>query len=310
MDQGAKTRMKIRSIVFTWYAIAPAMCVAAMWFSAPARSVIWWAAFAFSHALMSRLVYVGNWSWVGVPLRWIFPAALIAAAYHSAGWHGAVFSAAMFLVLIGLPLARLRVTAPRAEGIRLSLPFSEGLYYAAQAGQTDLLNRHYGLRSQKYAMDFLRLNGVRTRCRGFYPRQLNRYSIYGATLVSPCDGEVTHVMDEWPDQIPPKSDRQHPAGNHILIRHHDSPDTYVLLAHLQQHSALVKEGECVHAGQPVAKAGNSGNTSEPHLHIQIKKGGKPDAWSDGESVPMILGGRFLSRGDGVRVAPPSERESL
>jgi len=292
-------------LVFTMHLILPALCVVAMWFSAPAWSVIWWEVFAITHALLAWPVYMGNWSWVGTPLRWIFPAALIAATYHSAGWPGAAVSVAAILVLVGFPLTRLRITAPRAQAIPLSLPFSEGLYYVGQGGHTKLLNHHILLRQQKYAVDFLRLNEARTRCLGLYTPHLDRYSIYGATVASPCDGEVTHVVDDSPDFIPPQTDRQHPTGNFILVRYHDSPDMYVLLAHLQQGSALVREGERVQAGQPIARVGNSGNTTEPHLHIQIKKGGQPDKWGDGEGLPMLFGGRFLIRGDTMRAANPS-----
>lgn len=302
LDDGAKRRLRLGISVFSAYFLVPAFFVGALWLSRPAGPVISWMAFAIAHLVICRLVYMGNWCWVGAPFRWIFPAALAGAAFHSGGGRGFLFSATAFFVLAGLPMARLRATAPRAGATRLSLPFSEGRYYVGQGGQTRLLNHHQGIASQKFAIDFLRLNAAGTRCRGLYPPVLERYAIYGAIVTSPCDGAVTHVVDNIPDLIPPETDRRDPAGNHILIELRDSPGTYVLLAHLQQGSAVVKTGEKVRAGQPAGKIGNSGNTSEPHLHIQIKKGGRPDAWSDGEGAPMLMDGRFLVRGDVARAA--------
>jgi len=42
------------------------------------------------------------------------------------------------------------------------------------------------------------------------------------------------------------------------------------MAHLSPGSIQVKVGDHVTVGQPIAKVGNSGNTSEPHLHIQAQ----------------------------------------
>jgi len=306
LDQVAKKRMRFRLAVFTAFVISPIMCVAVMWFSAPPWEANWWESFAVAHAVMAFLMYAGNWAWAGTPLRWAFPIALIAATYHSAGTRGALLSAGSLLVLYGIPRIRLRMTAPTAEAVPLALPFSDGLYYAGQGGQTKLLNHHNGLKSQKYAVDFLRLNGARMRCRGFYPKELERYSIYGATVASPCDGEVTVAIDGHPDFPPPHSDPRHASVNYILIRHASLPDTYVLLAHLKQGSVAVKVGDRVQTGQAVGQVGNSGNSTEPHLHIQIKKGGLPGVWSDGEGAPMIFGGNFLVRGDLARATQPAQ----
>lgn len=56
-------------------------------------------------------------------------------------------------------------------------------------------------------------------------------------------------------------------GNHLVLRLDD--DTYVVLAHLQRGSLEVRVGDQVTAGQVVAAVGNSGNTSEPHVHLQL-----------------------------------------
>ena len=58
------------------------------------------------------------------------------------------------------------------------------------------------------------------------------------------------------------------AGNHLILAL-DQDGPFVLLAHLQKGSPLVEPGDDVSTGQPVAACGNSGNSTQPHLHIQI-----------------------------------------
>jgi murein DD-endopeptidase MepM/ murein hydrolase activator NlpD len=70
-------------------------------------------------------------------------------------------------------------------------------------------------------------------------------------------------------------------------------------------SVLVRPGDRVQAGQPLACVGNSGNTTEPHLHIHAKRGDKPDSILDGEGMPMRFGGRWLIRNSVVRSAWPA-----
>jgi murein DD-endopeptidase MepM/ murein hydrolase activator NlpD len=59
-------------------------------------------------------------------------------------------------------------------------------------------------------------------------------------------------------------------GNHIIIRH--SKKEYSLIAHLKPKSVTVKKGQKVKQGQVIAQCGNSGNTTEPHIHFQMNNG--------------------------------------
>ena len=67
------------------------------------------------------------------------------------------------------------------------------------------------------------------------------------------------------------------AGNHVVIEM--ARGRYVLLAHLMRGSVVVQVGETVSPGQLIGKCGNSGNTSEPHLHLQVQN--LPD-WDSAE----------------------------
>ncbi len=62
-----------------------------------------------------------------------------------------------------------------------------------------------------------------------------------------------------------------PYGNLILIRHANNWVT----AYAHSDKLLVKRGDTVRRGQIIAKAGKSGNVSQPQLHFELRKGSKP-----------------------------------
>src|SRR5690606_33232648 len=82
-------------------------------------------------------------------------------------------------------------------------------------------------------------------------------------------GTVVTVLDGLDDIAPqqPGNPGDHAAGNHIVI---ETDGGFVFLAHCQNGSILVEEGQSVVAGDVVAAVGNSGNTSEPHVHIHAQ----------------------------------------
>jgi murein DD-endopeptidase MepM/ murein hydrolase activator NlpD len=78
------------------------------------------------------------------------------------------------------------------------------------------------------------------------------------------------VVSDLDDNPIGQRDDEHLAGNHVVIDM--GHGRFVMMAHLQKGSVLIAEGEVVHAGQPIAKCGNSGNSSGPHLHLQVQNG--------------------------------------
>lgn len=57
------------------------------------------------------------------------------------------------------------------------------------------------------------------------------------------------------------------VGNHVVIDHGDG--VYSLYAHLKRGSLTVEPGQRVEVGETIAQCGNSGNSSEPHVHFQL-----------------------------------------
>ena len=72
--------------------------------------------------------------------------------------------------------------------------------------------------------------------------------------------------------------------------------TEVLLAHLKQHSVPVEPGQTVTVGQKLGEVGNTGNTSEPHLHIHAQRPSTdPDRPLAGEPLWITIDGQFPVR---------------
>ncbi|MBW8684887.1 M23 family metallopeptidase [Chitinophaga rhizophila] len=166
-------------------------------------------------------------------------------------------------------------TTGKARAIDLAFPLKTGRYFVLQGGKglpTNLF--HYSLRGAVYAMDIVKLKSDGSRANKIFSPKLEDYEIFGDTLYSPCDGRIVKAIGEDPDNIPPNMARGPHNTNQVLI---ETENSYVFLAHLKQGSVVVKEGDMVKQGDPLGCVGNSGFSSEPHLHIQahVKVPGEP-----------------------------------
>ncbi|AMA73090.1 hypothetical protein ACH33_09590 [Aneurinibacillus sp. XH2] len=177
------------------------------------------------------------------------------------------------------------------KAIELSFPLHKGTYYVLQGGNHVQMNNHNAYPSQKYALDIVKLNTLGMRSNGIYPKQLDRYMIYGDEVISPCTGKVLKVRNDAPDLMPPDMDSERPEGNYVALVC-ENEEAVIYMAHMQEGSVAVKEGEVVQEGQPIGRVGNSGNAAEPHLHIHAEK--------DGEGIPIKFNGKFLVRNNIIR----------
>jgi len=76
------------------------------------------------------------------------------------------------------------------------------------------------------------------------------------------------------------------AGNHVIIAVGDK-GPYVLLAHLRSGSVRVQTGSHVDAGHVLAQCGNSGNSTQPHVHLQATD---TTHWSSARGIPIAFDG--------------------
>ncbi|MEZ0090150.1 M23 family metallopeptidase [Streptacidiphilus sp. EB129] len=152
------------------------------------------------------------------------------------------------------------VTAP----IRFPL---RGNWYVGQGGGR-LLNHHFGVPEQRGALDIVRVGAAGSR-RGAVDR-LDSYLAYGAKVYAPCDGRVVSAVDGVEDQVPGVIRYGPLYGNHVFI---DTGAETVKLAHLRPGTVAVTPGQSVRTGDLLGEVGNSGNTTEPHLHIHAEREG-------------------------------------
>ncbi|MCP3028532.1 M23 family metallopeptidase [Halobacillus sp. A5] len=172
------------------------------------------------------------------------------------------------------------------ESVELEFPMEEGVFAVGHGGSDPSINYHNAHLSQQYAYDILQLNGFGLRAFGITPSNLDQYKIYEAALYSPCSGEVLEAVDEYEDISPlqSESDPEEPAGNHVIL---SCEDTEIHIAHMKPGTVEVEQGDVVNTGAQLGEVGNTGNTTEPHLHIHAER--------EGEGVPITFNDRFLKR---------------
>lgn len=261
------------------------------------------------------LFFTGDWYWFGYYLRYILVLGFAVAALkalivsrhlplwkrrNSREWFGVIFSLFFTVVFSGFAawgyVGRFYSAAPT----ELQFPLRHGTFFIMQGGNSPLINHHHRPGSPlQYALDITRLYPGGLRAGGLYPSSLNAYAVFGDTVYAPCDARVAAVVDNLPDVLPAELDTSAAsvAGNYVVLAR-DS--VRIMLAQLEAGSILVKAGDFVESGQPLARVGNSGFSFEPHLHIHATRGGS-NPIMEGRAVPMTFSGRFLVRNDRLDV---------
>jgi hypothetical protein len=103
------------------------------------------------------------------------------------------------------------------------------------------------------------------------------YLAFNQPVLAVGDSTVTSVVSDLPD-IPPGAPPEgislgQVVGNNVILDL--GHGVFALYAHMKQGSATVKAGDRVKEGQVIGRLGNSGNTSEPHLHFHLMRGPLP-----------------------------------
>jgi hypothetical protein len=140
-----------------------------------------------------------------------------------------------------------------------------------------------------------------------------RFPGFGRPILSPCDGVVVTTHDGLPDHHAYRGwsslgyalgQRRRAtagwiglAGNHVAI---DTGGAIVFLCHLRQHTVTVHPGQRLRLGEPLAECGNTGNSTEPHLHLQAVDSLRID---QANAVPITFRGSLPRNGHIVDVLP-------
>jgi hypothetical protein len=185
------------------------------------------------------------------------------------------------------------------DAVTIGVPFTEE-WQVASGGRSTLVNAHFSLGVQRDAIDFVQLvdgktyDGDRSRLENFH--------IFGAPLLAVADGRVTAAVGSHPDEPVGGRTWHEMAGNHVILDIGDGH--FVLYGHLEQDSLQVRVGDDVRRGQVIGRVGDSGNSDEPHLHIQVQNTPTFDVEDrDIRTYPIQFEGATLPdlrRGDSVR----------
>jgi len=129
--------------------------------------------------------------------------------------------------------------------------------------------------AQRYAIDWVRyriVNGVAVTWSG-REDQNSSYFCYDNPIYSVADGKVVEAMDGVPENVPHSGKYAvglnfiNAGGNHVV--EDIGENRYVFYAHIRPGTLTVKVGDEVKAGQVIGHVGNTGSSTEPHLHIHI-----------------------------------------
>lgn len=183
----------------------------------------------------------------------------------------------------------------------LRLPF-DGDWYVFWGGRDIEDNYHAADPAQRFASDFV----VHENGQSYSgdPQRLENYHCWGREILAPADGEVIATVDDLPDLPIGDTDPQNPAGNHVILALGD--EEFAFLAHMQQGSIAVQQGDQISRGDVLGLCGNSGNTSEPHLHVHLQT--TPDLL-DGEGLPAQFTD-YLADGEPVERGEPERGQTV
>ena len=213
-----------------------------------------------------------------------------------------------------------------AGPVVLHLPFT-GTWRVENSPARRVPSHGTDLFATTYAIDFVAVEDGRTAAvrdwrTAFGTEPPDRFHAFDRPVLAPADGVVAAVHDGEPDHEARRSQtallgyaltqasraRRGPAalaGNQVVLDLGDR--TFVLLAHLRRGSVAVRPGQPVRRGETVGLCGNSGNSTQPHVHLQVMDG--PDGVT-ARGLPLAFRGYRVLRRHGavtVDVGVPGER---
>jgi hypothetical protein len=215
--------------------------------------------------------------------------------------------------LQGVVMAR-RGGGPVLPTVDLVYPF-EGRWLTQNSPGSRVPSHGTSLLATSYAIDFVPVDEA-GRTAPFTLRSLlrpeppERFPGFGRAVLAPAEGTVVAVHDEEPDHgayrgLPSVgyavTQRRRLAagwlglaGNHVMTETGDG--TVVAVCHLRRGSVQVRLGQRVRVGEVLGRCGSSGNSTEPHVHLQAMD--HPDP-SRASAVAITFDGHLPRNGDVV-----------
>jgi hypothetical protein len=200
-------------------------------------------------------------------------------------------SAGFILVLVGVGLA-LAPYRPSLTARPVGTPV-HGRWSAMNSPATSVPSHGTHSHGQTYAIDLIHEPEPGARPvfgTGRWLRPPTDFPAFGEPVYAAADGTVVRVRERRRDHRSRSSwaayalmmvegsvrellGSRFVLGNHIVLDVGEGH--YAVYAHLRRGSVLVRPGDRVYRGQIMAECGNSGNSSEPHLHFQLMDRRRP-----------------------------------
>lgn len=168
--------------------------------------------------------------------------------------------------LLVQPFVELNLPQLERNSTPLILPFKEE-WTVTWGGDTKEQNYHVESRAQKNAFDLV-ITDKDGRSYQNDGNQNEDYYAFGKPLFAPADAEVVLVVDGVKDNKPGELNPIYVPGNTVILK--TVNEEYLFFAHFKQHSIVVKQGQQIKQGELLGLCGNSGNSSEAHLHFHIQ----------------------------------------
>jgi murein DD-endopeptidase MepM/ murein hydrolase activator NlpD len=184
---------------------------------------------------------------------------------------------------------------------KLRLPF-DGTWTVFWGGRTIQQNQHAVSPGQRFAYDILQQRDGASHAGDGAKNE--DYYCFGQPILAPGAGRVVAAVDGIADNIPGQANPTEPCGNHVIVDL--GHDEFLLLAHLRKGSVKVKPGERVVAGRKLGLCGNSGNSSEPHLHVHLQTTAD---LADGKGLPLQFQ-HYLADGEPVDRGEPTKGQQI
>ncbi|GLY02768.1 M23 family metallopeptidase [Actinoplanes sp. NBRC 101535] len=206
------------------------------------------------------------------------------------------------LMAAAVPFVLAFVRAPRSERPPVDLaPPVRGRWVAINSPGSAVPSHGVKAYGQMYAVDLLQASADAPAKVGWSVRTQapETFACFGEPVHAMAPGAVVHASgtqrdhrsrDTWPTLlwmmiveafVRELGGAARILGNHVIVEHADG--TCAAYAHLRRGSVRVRAGDRVAAGEQLAEVGNTGNTSEPHLHVQLMDDPRPVAAA---GVPM------------------------
>lgn len=134
-----------------------------------------------------------------------------------------------------------------------------------RAAETNGHIRKDGPRHQIYAYDFREeFTGIKD--------SLEDYEVFGKEVIAPADARIILVINNVIDLNPADQKRGSGIGNAVGFDFGNGE--FGLLCHFKFGSITVKEGDTVKQGEVLGLCGNSGSSSQPHIHFNLQENPK------------------------------------